>query len=186
MTADAFGVLPPIAKLTPEQAQYHFISGYTSKLAGTEKGLGKEPQATFSACFGAPFLPQHPKVYADLLGEKVQNHQANVWLINTGWTGGAFGQGERISLPYTRAMVKAALEGKLDDVPMRIDPNFGLAIPERVPDVPDEVLDPRQTWADQAAYDAQAADLVGRFIENFKQFEGEVLQEIIAAGPGTN
>ena len=186
LTADAFGVLPPIAKLTPEQAQYHFISGYTSKLAGTEKGLGKEPQATFSACFGAPFLPQHPKVYADLLGEKVQKHEANVWLINTGWTGGAFGQGERISLPYTRAMVKAALEGRLDDVPMRTDSNFGLAIPERVPDVPDEVLDPRQTWSDQAAYDAQAADLVGRFIENFKQFEGEVLQEIIAAGPGTN
>ncbi|KAA3648004.1 MAG: phosphoenolpyruvate carboxykinase (ATP) [Chloroflexi bacterium] len=186
LTADAFGVLPPISKLTPEQAQYHFISGYTSKLAGTEKGLGKEPQATFSACFGAPFLPQHPKVYADLLGEKVQKHGANVWLVNTGWTGGAFGQGERINLPYTRSMIKVAMEGALDAVPMRTDPNFGLAVPEHVPDVPDEVLDPRQTWADGDAYDAQAANLVERFIENFKQFESEVPGEIVAAGPSAN
>jgi phosphoenolpyruvate carboxykinase (ATP) len=184
LTADAFGILPPIARLTPEQAQYHFISGYTSKLAGTEKGLGKEPQATFSACFGAPFLPQHPKVYADLLAEKMQQHNAKIWLINTGWTGGPFGQGERIKLPFTRAMVSAALEGKLDIADMRIDENFGFSVPKQVEGVPDEVLNPRRTWAQGAAYDEQAAKLVDLFKENFTEYAGELSAEVVAAGPG--
>ncbi len=183
LTADAFGVLPPLARLSPEQAMYYFLSGYTSKLAGTERGLGKEPQATFSACFGAPFLPLPPATYARLLGEKIARHQVKVWLVNTGWTGGAYGQGERISLPYTRAMVRAALAGDLDDVPLRTDPYFGLQIPERCPGVPDEVLDPRQTWADKEAYDRQARMLADLFRENFATYEGEVTPEVRAAGP---
>ena len=183
LTADAFGVLPPISRLTPEQAMYHFLSGYTAKLAGTEKGLGSEPQATFSTCFGAPFLPLAPRIYAELLGEKLRQHQAQVWLVNTGWTGGPFGVGERINLPYTRRLVSAALNGELDDVPTRTDAYFGLSVPESCPGIPPEVLDPRKTWADAQAYDAQAAALVVKFKENFKKFAGQVSPEINAAGP---
>jgi phosphoenolpyruvate carboxykinase (ATP) len=184
LTADAFGVMPPIARLTPEQAMYYFLSGYTSKLAGTEKGV-KEPQTTFSTCFGAPFLPLYPHVYANLLGDKIQKHKSKVWLINTGWTGGPFGIGSRFRIPYTRAMIRAALTGALESMPTRRDPYFGIAIPEHVPDVPDEVLDPRGTWADPQAYDAQANLLVSKFIDNFKQFESQVSQAVIAAGPAT-
>jgi phosphoenolpyruvate carboxykinase (ATP) len=182
LTADAFGVLPPISQLTPEQAMYYFLSGYTSKLAGTEKGV-TEPQATFSACFGAPFLPQHPNVYAKLLGEKIAKHNAKVWLVNTGWTGGPYGVGTRIRLPFTRAMVRAALSGALDDVPMRKDPNFGLAIPENVPGVPSEILNPRQTWTDPQAYDNQVRILIDKFKQDFSQFAGEVDAKIAQAGP---
>ena len=183
LTADAFGVLPPIAKLTPEQAMYYFLSGYTSKLAGTERGLGKEPQATFSSGFGAPFLPLHPKVYADLLGEKINKHNVNVWLVNTGWTGGPYGVGERMELPLTRSLVSAALTGALDDVPLRTDPNFGLYVPEHCHDVPDDVLNPRQTWTDKEAYDQQARKLIGLFEENFAQFAGQVSSEVANSGP---
>jgi phosphoenolpyruvate carboxykinase (ATP) len=182
LTADAFGVIPPIARLTPEQAMYYFISGYTSKLAGTEKGV-KEPQTTFSTCFGAPFLPLFPSVYADLLGEKIARHKVKVWLVNTGWTGGPYGVGKRIHLPYTRAMIRAALLGDLENTPMRKDPNFGFSIPERVPDVPDQLLDPRSTWADPQAYDLQASSLVAKFIENFTQFSSGVDAMIVSAGP---
>lgn len=183
LTADAFGVMPPISRLSREEAMYYFLSGYTSKLAGTEKGLGSEPQATFSACFGAPFLPLHPTVYAKLLGEKIDRHNVKVWLVNTGWTGGPYGVGKRIRLPFTRAMVAAALNGDLDDVPYRTDPIFGLSVPERVPGVPDEMLNPRQTWADQEAYDRQAQQLAHQFRENYKQFSGEISSEVAAAGP---
>lgn len=183
LTADAFGVLPPISKLTPEQAQYYFLSGYTAKVAGTEKGLGKEPQATFSACFGAPFLPLHPKVYADLLKEKVNKHNAQVWLINTGWTGGGYGVGERIHLPYTRAMVKAAMNNQLDNVEMKEDGMFGLYVPDQVPGVPKDLLSPRNTWQDQDAYDDAAKHLIRRFHENFDQYKDKVPEDIIAVGP---
>ncbi len=175
--------MPPIARLTPEQAMYYFISGYTSKLAGTEKGLGKEPQATFSACFGAPFLPSHPTVYAEMLGEKIRKHGAKVWLLNTGWTGGPYGIGERIKLPYTRAMVRAALRGELDDVEYWTEPVFGLHVPKHIPGVPDEVLNPRQTWHDPRAYDEQARKLVWLFVENFQQYADRVPAEIREAGP---
>ncbi len=183
LTADAFGVMPPIARLTTEQAMYYFLSGYTSKLAGTERGLGKEPQATFSTCFGAPFLPLHPSKYATLLGEKLERHKAQVWLVNTGWTGGPYGVGERIKLAYTRAMVRAAMTGALDDVPTREDPIFGLHVPVRCPGVPDEVLEPRRTWSDPNAYERQARDLAHRFHENFKQFAPYVDEAVMAAGP---
>lgn len=182
LTADAFGVLPPISRLTSEQAMYYFLSGYTSKLAGTEKGV-TEPQATFSACFGAPFLPLHPSKYADLLGEKIAKHNTKVWLVNTGWTGGPYGIGSRIRLPYTRAMIKAALNGDLDDVSMRQDPNFGVSVPEQVPDVPSEVLDPRQTWTEGKAYDEQALKLIEKFNQAFSQFSGEIDPKIVSAGP---
>jgi phosphoenolpyruvate carboxykinase (ATP) len=183
LTADAFGVLPPLARLTPAQAMYYFLSGYTSKLAGTEKGLGAEPQATFSTCFGAPFLPLHPNNYARLLGEKIARHTARVWLVNTGWTGGPYGTGHRIHLPYTRAMVRAALTGRLDDLPTRVDSFFGLSTPTECPEVPAEVLDPRRTWPDPTAYDQQARALVENFIKNFCQFEKDVSTEVLAAGP---
>jgi phosphoenolpyruvate carboxykinase (ATP) len=183
LTADAFGVLPPIARLTPEQAMYYFLSGYTSKLAGTERGLGSEPQATFSACFGAPFLPLHPGFYAELLGQKIAKHNTKVWLLNTGWTGGPFGVGHRISLPYTRAMVRAALTGQLDDVPTLQDPYFNLALPQSVPDVPADVLDPIKTWDNPEAYKKQARELVASFEENFNQFKGQIPKEIAAVGP---
>jgi len=183
LTADAFGVLPPIAKLTPEQAMYYFLSGYTSKLAGTERGLGQEPQATFSSGFGAPFLPLHPKVYANLLGEKINKHNVNVWLVNTGWTGGPYGVGERMELPLTRSMVSAALSGALNDIPLRTDPNFGLHVPEHCPGVPDDVLDPRQTWTDKEAYDQKARKLIGLFQDNFAQFAGQVSPEVANSGP---
>lgn len=183
LTADAFGVLPPIAHLTREQAMYYFLSGYTSKLAGTEKGLGAEPQATFSTCFGAPFLPLRPGVYARLLGEKIDRHEVRVWLVNTGWTGGAFGVGKRIHLPHTRAMIRAALTGQLDSVATRQDSFFGLHVPVSCPDVPASVLDPRSTWADPSAYDRQANHLIGLFEKNFTQFSSDVSAEVVAAGP---
>lgn len=183
LTADAFGVLPPLARLTKEQAMYYFLSGYTSKLAGTEKGLGNEPQATFSACFGAPFLPLHPTTYATMLGERLNEHDADVWLVNTGWTGGPYGTGERIKLPYTRAMLTAALNGKLKDGKYRTDPHFGLSVPVSVPGVPDEILDPGQTWADKEAYAQAATAQAKRFMENFKQYKDSISPEIFGAGP---
>ncbi len=183
LTADAFGVLPPIAKLTEAQAKYYFLAGYTSKLAGTEKGLGSEPQATFSACFGAPFMPLHPSVYANLLGEKIREHKTNVWLINTGWTGGPYGVGKRFKLPYTRAMVRAAILGELNNVETVTDEIFGLHLPVHCPGVPDEVLQPQMTWSDKAAYVEQAKKLVERFEKNFEQFKDSVDDEVVKAGP---
>jgi len=182
LTADAFGVMPPIAKLTPEQAMYHFLSGYTAKLAGTERGV-TEPKAAFSACFGAPFLPLPPSVYAEMLGRKLEQHGAQVWLVNTGWTGGAFGEGQRMKLSHTRAMIRAALEGRLDDVETTPDPVFGLHIPKSVPDVPDDVLQPKSTWSDPAAYDAAAAKLAGMFRDNFEKFADGVGEGVRGAGP---
>ncbi|HEX7118793.1 MAG TPA: phosphoenolpyruvate carboxykinase [Longimicrobiales bacterium] len=182
LTADAFGVLPPIAKLTREQAMYHFLSGYTAKVAGTERGV-TEPKATFSTCFGAPFLPLPPSTYARMLGEKVERHDAQCWLVNTGWTGGPYGVGSRMKLAYTRAMVDAAISGRLDDVETRQDPIFGLHVPVSIPGVPDEVLMPRQTWSDPAAYDAQAKKLAGMFRENFETFAAEVSDAVRNAGP---
>lgn len=183
LTADAFGVIPPISKLTPEQAMYYFLSGYTSKLAGTEKGLGKDPEATFSECFGAPFLPLHPTQYAELLREKLAKHKLNVWLINTGWTGGPYGVGERIRLGYTRAMVRAALEGVLEGTPTKQDQHFALHVPESCPEVPDEVLDIRSTWADAAAYDEAARSLAQSFTKNFQIFADHVEESVKQAGP---
>ena len=182
LTADAFGVLPPVARLSPEQAMYHFLAGYTAKVAGTERGV-TEPKATFSACFGAPFLPRRPTVYADLLGARLQAHGARAWLVNTGWTGGRYGTGSRMELGHTRAMVAAALEGALDDVPLATDPAFGLRIPVRAPGVPDDVLVPRRTWTDAAAYDAAAAELAAGFKRNFERFAGGVSDAVRAAGP---
>ena len=160
LTADAFGVMPPISRLTREQAAYHFISGYTAKLAGTEVGV-KEPNATFSACFGAPFMPRHPAQYAAMLTERLERYDVPVWLVNTGWTGGPYGTGERMDIAHTRSMVRAAIDGRLDDVPTRIDPTFGFEVPLECPDVPASFLDPRATWADPDAYDRQAAALAG-------------------------
>lgn len=182
LTADAFGVLPPIAKLTPDQAMYHFLSGYTAKVAGTEKGI-KEPQATFSNCFGGPFMVHHPSVYAKLLGEKIENHQVNCWLVNTGWTGGPYGVGSRMKISYTRKMVDELLSGSLKDVVYETDPVFGLRIPQSCPGVPEEVLNPRNTWKDPAAYDQQAQKLAAMFQENFKQFADGVPAEVLDAGP---
>jgi phosphoenolpyruvate carboxykinase (ATP) len=183
LTADAFGVMPPVAKLSSDQAQYYFLSGYTSKLAGTERGLGAEPEATFSACFGAPFLPLHPRVYAELLVDRIKKHNAKVWLINTGWTGGPYGVGERIKLDYTRAMVRAAIGGELEKVETRMDPNFGLSVPEACPGVPDDLLDPRRTWSDKNAFDQQARKLVLSFVKNFEKFKGDVSEGVIDSGP---
>jgi phosphoenolpyruvate carboxykinase (ATP) len=183
LTCDAFGVLPPISRLTEEQAMYHFLSGYTAKVAGTEKGV-TEPKVTFSTCFGAPFMPLHPGVYAGLLGEKMKRHDAKVWLLNTGWTGGPVGTGQRIKLAYTRRMVTAALGGELDRVETWVDPIFGLQVPKHVEGVPDEVLRPRDTWKDPAAYDAKASQLADMFAENFKKYESGVSEEVKAAGPG--
>ncbi|MBC8015222.1 MAG: phosphoenolpyruvate carboxykinase (ATP) [Sporomusaceae bacterium] len=182
LTADAFGVLPPIAKLTKEQAMYHFLSGYTSKLAGTERGI-TEPQATFSACFGEPFLPLSPLVYAKLLGEKLEKHNANVFLINTGWSGGAYGVGKRMKLSYTRAMVTAAIEGKLADVPYELDPIFNVYIPTECPNVSSELLKPRNVWQDKEAYDVKARELAQLFAKNFTRFGNQIPTEIIEAGP---
>ncbi len=182
LTADAFGVLPPIARLTHAQAAYHFISGYTAKLAGTEVGV-KEPKATFSACFGAPFMPRHPGEYARMLTERLARHDARVWLVNTGWTGGPYGTGERMDIAHTRAMVRAALDGRLDTVPMRVDPNFGVEVPLECPDVPASFLDPRTTWADRDGYDHQAQRLAAMFAANFAAFADGVGDEIRAAGP---
>ncbi|MFE8703329.1 phosphoenolpyruvate carboxykinase (ATP) [Cytobacillus sp. FJAT-54145] len=182
LTADAFGVLPPISKLTKEQAMYHFLSGYTSKLAGTERGI-TSPQATFSTCFGSPFLPLPATRYAEMLGEKIDEHNANVYLVNTGWTGGEYGVGNRMKLAYTRAMVQAALEGELNNVETVQDEIFGLNIPLHVPGVPDEVLQPNKTWADQAAYEVKAKELASKFKENFKKFTNVPSSIVEKGGP---
>jgi phosphoenolpyruvate carboxykinase (ATP) len=182
LTADAFGVLPPIARLSPAGAMYHFLSGYTAKVAGTEKGV-TEPKATFSTCFGAPFMVLHPTVYARFLGDRIARHQARVWLVNTGWTGGPHGVGSRVSIGHTRAMIHAALAGALDDVPYERDRTFNIEVPTRCAGVPGEVLKPRGTWKDGAAYDAQAAKLARMFVDNFKTFEAEASADVKAAGP---
>ena len=182
LTADAFGVLPPISKLTPEQAMYHFLSGYTARVAGTERGVGSEPQATFSTCFGAPFMPRHPSVYAEMLRDRIAKHKATCWLVNTGWSGGAYGVGHRISIAYTRAMVRAALDGTLGQVGVHRDNHFGLYIPETCPEVPSDVLTARKAWSDQGAYDEAARGVAQRFEGNFRQFEPFVGQDVKAAG----
>ncbi len=182
LTADAFGVLPPISRLTHAQAAYHFISGYTAKLAGTEIGV-KEPKATFSACFGAPFMPRHPGEYAAMLTDRLAEHHATVWLVNTGWTGGPYGTGERMNIAHTRAMVRAALSGALADVPTRVDAVFGVEVPLTCPGVPDVFLDPRATWADAPAYDRTAARLAEMFADNFGHYAEGVTDDIAAAGP---
>jgi phosphoenolpyruvate carboxykinase (ATP) len=182
LTADAYGVLPPISRLTPEGAMYHFLSGYTARVAGTEKGV-TEPKATFSTCFGAPFLPLNPNVYAKMLGQKIAKHQARVWLVNTGWTGGPYGVGSRMKIAYTRAMITAALTGELDTVEYRKHPIFNLDVPATCPGVPDSVLDPRSTWPDPAQYDEQAKKLAGMFVENFRAFEKDVAPAVKEAGP---
>ena len=182
LTADAFGVLPPLSKLTPDQAMYHFLLGYTAKVAGTERGI-TEPQATFSTCFGAPFMPQHPSVYAKLLGEKLEKHNTEIWLVNTGWTGGPYGVGERISIKYTRALLNSALDGKLDDVEFETDPVFGLQVPKSCPGVPSEVLMPKNTWKNKADYDKKAKELAQMFKENFKQYREFVSSDVLKAGP---
>ncbi len=182
LTADAFGVLPPISRLTPEQAMYHFLSGYTAKVAGTEKRL-KEPQATFSTCFGGPFMVHHPMVYARLLGEKIRKFNSRCWLVNTGWTGGAYGIGSRMKISFTRAMVDALLSGMLDEVEYDIDPIFGLQIPRSCPNVPVEVLNPRNTWPDPSKYDSQARNLAAMFIANFEKYRDAVPLEVLHAGP---
>jgi phosphoenolpyruvate carboxykinase (ATP) len=182
LTADAFGVLPPISRLTPQAAMYHFLSGYTAKVAGTEKGV-TEPKATFSTCFGAPFLPLAPSRYATMLGEKIARHEARVWLVNTGWSGGPYGVGKRMKIGYTRAMIRAALSGALDRGSFQKDPIFNLDIPASCPDVPSEVLNPRNTWSDRDTYDVQARKLAAMFRDNFKTFEATVGADVIAAGP---
>jgi phosphoenolpyruvate carboxykinase (ATP) len=180
LTADAFGVLPPVSQLTAEQAMYHFLSGYTARVAGTEKGV-KEPQATFSACFGGPFMARHPSVYAKLLGEKIARHGSKCWLVNTGWSGGGFGVGERMKIAHTRAMIRAILDGKLATAPFATHPNFGVRMPEACPDVPADVLNPKNTWRDKAAYDAAAREVARRFETNFAKFEPFVDGKIKAA-----
>ncbi|MEI2750479.1 MAG: phosphoenolpyruvate carboxykinase (ATP) [Ferruginibacter sp.] len=182
LTADAYGILPPISKLTPGQAMYQFISGYTAKVAGTEAGV-TEPKSTFSACFGAPFLPLHPGKYAEMLGKKMKEHNVNVWMINTGWSGGPYGVGQRMKLPYTRAMITAALEGKLDNVAFEAHPVFGMMMPVECPGVPTEVLNPRNTWASKEEYDVKAKDLASQFIKNFEKYASGVNEEILAAAP---
>jgi len=174
--------LPPISRLSPEQAMFHFLSGYTAKVAGTEAGLGNEPHATFSTCFGAPFLPLRLSVYAELLGKKIETHRSNVWLINTGWSGGPYGVGSRIKLRFTRAMVRAALSGAPDDVPYDTDPIFGVSVPRSCGDLPRDLLRARQTWNDGEAYDRKARELAGRFAENFERFE-HVDPQISNTGP---
>jgi phosphoenolpyruvate carboxykinase (ATP) len=182
LTCDAFGVMPPVSRLTAEQAMYHFVSGYTARVAGTEKGVD-EPAPVFSACYGAPFMPLHPRRYAELLGERIKRHNVNVWLINTGWSGGPYGVGHRIAIPYTRALVNAALDGRLDHVSCWQDPVFGFQVPGSCPGVPDELLRPRDSWSDPAAYDAQATKLAEMFHENFKGYADQVPDEISLAGP---
>jgi phosphoenolpyruvate carboxykinase (ATP) len=183
LTADAFGVLPPIARLTPASAMFHFLSGYTAKVAGTEKGLGNEAKATFSTCFGAPFLPLAPSRYATMLGERIAKHGVRVWLVNTGWTGGPFGVGQRMKIGYTRAMIRAALAGALDGVAYTRDPIFNIDIPTSCPDVPAAVLQPRTTWTNGADYDTQATKLARMFRANFTAFADGVGADVIAAGP---
>ena len=182
LTCDAFGVMPPISKLTPEQAMYHFLSGYTAKVAGTEKGV-TEPQTTFSTCFGAPFMPLSPAVYATLLGAKIAKHKVDSWLVNTGWSGGPYGVGSRMKIAYTRAMIRAALNGSLANVKTGQDPIFGLHVPTSCPGVPEEVLNPRNTWKDKSAYDIRAKELAEKFKKNFEQFAATSTPEVRAAGP---
>jgi phosphoenolpyruvate carboxykinase (ATP) len=182
LTADAFGVLPPVARLTPEQAMYHFLSGYTAKVAGTERGV-TEPEATFSTCFGAPFMVLHPGTYADLLGKKLTEHKATCWLVNTGWSGGPYGEGQRMKIKYTRAMIRAILNGSLAEVETRPDPIFGVGVPTSCPDVPSEVLTPRNTWRDPEAYDRKARELAERFNRNFKKYEDGVSEGVRAVAP---
>ena len=182
LTADAFGVLPPIARLSPAGAMYHFLSGYTAKVAGTEKGV-TEPKATFSTCFGAPFMVLHPTVYAKFLGEKIARHEARVWLVNTGWTGGPHGVGSRMKIGHTRAIIRAALDGQLDGVGYETDTIFNLEVPQSCPGVPADVLKPRNTWKDKQAYDGQAHKLARMFVDNFKTFEADAAPDIKAAGP---
>ncbi|MGD9783550.1 MAG: phosphoenolpyruvate carboxykinase [Hyphomicrobiaceae bacterium] len=183
LTADAFGVLPPIAKLTPSQAMYHFLSGFTAKVAGTEKGMGNEPQPTFSTCFGAPFMPRHPSVYGNLLRKLIADHGVDCWLVNTGWTGGKYGTGSRMPIKATRALLNAALSGKLKGQPMRTDPVFGFQVPLSLEGVDSKILNPRETWADAKAYDAMAATLVEMFNKNFAKFEAHVDADVRAAAP---
>jgi len=183
LTADAFGVLPPISKLSPEAAMYHFLSGFTSKLAGTEAGVGSEPQATFSACFGAPFLPLKPSTYAEMLGERIAKHGSSVFLVNTGWTGGPYGVGKRMDIDHTRRMVSAATSGELENVATKTHDVFNLEVPLECPGVPAEVLDPRSTWDDPGAYDKKAAELAQMFVKNFEQFSAHVRSEVTGAGP---
>ncbi|MBI1388030.1 MAG: phosphoenolpyruvate carboxykinase (ATP) [bacterium] len=182
LTCDAFGVLPPAARLNPSQAMYHFISGYTAKVAGTERGV-TEPQATFSACFGAPFLPLHPTVYAELLAKKMKEHDATVWLINTGWTGGAYGVGKRMRIDHTRAIVNSAIEGRLANVEFKTDPIFGFEVPQSCPGVPGDVMNPKNTWADKDAYDQKAKELASMFVKNFAKFQDKASDEILKAAP---
>ena len=181
LTADAFGVLPPISKLSSAQAMYHFLSGYTAKVAGTEKGLGAEPQATFSTCFGAPFLPRHPEVYGKMLAELIERHGSDCWLVNTGWSGGSFGTGRRMSIQHTRALLAAVLDGSLANAKYTAHPVFGLMMPSGVPGIPDDVLDPRQSWADKAAYDRTARDLAKRFEDNFATFSEGASEDVRAS-----
>ena len=181
MTADAFGVLPPIAKLTKDQAMYHFLSGFTAKLAGTERGV-TEPEPSFSTCFGSPFLPLNATVYADILGELIDEHEVDVYLVNTGWTGGKYGVGRRISLNYTRQMVNQAITGQLKDAEFKKDDTFGLSIPVEVDDVPQTILNPINAWSDAAAYKEQAQDLINRFNENFEKFGTEAQELAIKGG----
>jgi phosphoenolpyruvate carboxykinase (ATP) len=185
LTADASGVLPPIARLSLEQAMYYFLAGYTSKLAGTEVNLGSQPQATFSTCFAAPFLPLHPMVYADMLGERIVKHHTKIWLVNTGWSGGMYGTGKRMHLPYTRAMIKAALDGRLDNVPYKRESIFNLEIPQECFGVPKELLDPQATWQDPSTYALQAKILTEKFIETMTQYRDKVPAEVLSSGPGS-
>ena len=186
LTCDAFGIMPPVSKLTPEQAMYHFLSGYTAKVAGTEKGLSREPSATFSTCYGAPFMVLHPSVYANLLGEKIDKHNVDCWLINTGWTGGPYGVGKRMPIKHTRTMINAILSGELNKATTKPDPIFGLHIPDSCGDVPQEFLNPRNTWKNPEAYDEKAAELAGLFIEHFKNYQDTVSSKIKLAGPRIN
>ena len=182
LTCDAFGVMPPVARLTPEQAMYHFISGYTAKVAGTERGV-KKPTAAFSPCFGAAFMVRNPTVYAELLGEKIRRHKVRCWLVNTGWTGGEYGTGSRIAILHTRTLLSAALEGQFEDAPVETDPIFGLVYPTVCDGVPDDLMSPRDSWPDKAAYDAKARELAGLFKENFKAFEKDVEPATLKGGP---
>ena len=182
LTADAFGVLPPVARLTPQQAMYHFLSGYTAKVAGTERGV-TEPQATFSTCFGAPFIPRHPSVYGNLLRDLIARHDVSCFLVNTGWTGGAYGTGQRMPIKVTRTLLAAAIDGSLDKTGMRTDEHFGFRVPVAVPGIDPQILNPRETWADPNAYDVQARKLVGMFVKNFAKFEAYVAADVKAASP---
>lgn len=186
LTADAFGVLPPIAKLTPSQAMYHFLSGFTAKVAGTEKGMGSEPKPTFSTCFGAPFMPRHPSVYGNLLRQLIAEHGVDCWLVNTGWTGGKYGEGSRMPIKVTRALLNAALSGTLKEQPMRIDPVFGFAVPVAMEGIDQKLLNPRQTWADPKAYDAMASKLAQMFHDNFAKFAAYVDAEVMKASPAVH